>query len=53
MKKLVAYPATWILYGIGSFIWNEFKSMRYADFWVWSYKVQEWGKLTKPWKEPV
>lgn len=49
MKKLLAYPTTWILYGIGSFIWNEFKSMQYASFWVWSCKVQKWGKLTKPW----
>lgn len=49
MKKLIAYPATWILYYLGSFIWNEFKSMHYSKFHVWSYKVQEWGKLNKPW----
>lgn len=53
MKKLIAYPATWFLYGIGSFIWNEFKSMHYSKFHVWSYKVQEWAGLENPWKDPV
>lgn len=49
MKKLIAYPIAWLLYYLGDFIWKAFRSFLYSKFMVWSYKVQDWGKLTKPW----
>lgn len=49
MKKLIAYPLAWFLFSISKYIWKKFKHNSYSNFAVWSFRVQTWGKLTKPW----
>ena len=56
MKKIVAWPVTWLFFWIGdliSWVMNRFDwawlNPAYQRLMVWSLDVQEWAGLTSPW----
>ena len=57
MKKIIAYPITYILYYIGDFISKHFKSETsykiYSWFMIKSGDIQDWSKLSKPWIKTI
>jgi hypothetical protein len=56
MKKIIAYPLTYLFYYLGDFtskIMIVFNSNilfnLYQTFMRWSIDIQDWAKLNKPW----
>lgn len=58
MKKIVAWPLTWILFWMGDLI---SRPMNYLDWaWlypaynrlmIWSVDVQDWAGVNGPWRD--
>ena len=59
MKKIVAFPLTWLLYGIGHLVSKllfipkcpEFIYNLYSTLMIWSSDVQDWAGLSSPWSD--
>lgn len=53
MKKLIGYPVTWILYYLGDILSRtpNFNYTVYNKLMIWSSNVQNWCKLSSPWKK--
>ena len=59
MKKIIAWPITWLFFWMGDLI---SRIMHYFDWGLlypvynklmwWSVEIQEWANVKGPWKEP-
>ncbi len=51
-KKLVGFPIVWLLYYSGYLISRipNFYYPVYNKLMIWSSEIQDWAKLTSPWK---